>query len=147
MTSIRKLSTVRAMQSSANDDALNRRVNILVVEDNEDHRELVKACLQEAGYDHVFVAEDALFAMEIIRQAPPDLMIVDINMPHESGLSFISSLRANRILPYVPVIFVTGRHDCEDDAKKLGAVGYLRKPLDPGALLKLVSEHTHAPLS
>lgn len=136
-----------ARRSSANDDALNRRVNILVVEDNEDHRVLVKLCLEEAGYENVYLAEDALFAMDIIRQAPPDVMIVDINMPHESGLSFISSLRANRILPYVPVIFLTGRTDCREQAAKLGAVGYLDKPLDAQALLKLVSEHTQVPLN
>lgn len=147
MTSFRKPFPVGTRRSSANDDALNRRANILVVEDNQDHRDLVKLCLEGAGYENVYLAEDALFAMDIIRQAPPDLMIVDINMPHESGLSFINSLRASRILPYVPVIFLTGRADCVEQAAKLGAVGYLKKPLDAQALLNLVSQHTHVPLN
>lgn len=141
MRAIRNLSD-RRLPASANDEAPNHRAHILVVEDNEDHRELVKSCLQQAGYENVFLAEDALFAMDIIREAPPDLMIVDINMPHESGIAFISSLRANRILPYVPVIFLTGRQDCEEQAKKLGAVGYLKKPFDPAALIKIVSDNT-----
>ena len=113
---------------------------ILVVDDDESMRDLLRLHLTAAGYD-VEVAEDAIAAGYRVLKAPPELIISDINMPHMDGFEFIAALKADRTLPSIPVIFLTSFEEGDQRGKDLGAVGYVTKPVMADKLLRLVARH------
>jgi len=113
---------------------------ILVVDDDESLRELLRMHLAAAGYE-VSTAPDAISAGYQVLKHPPDLILTDVNMPHMDGFEFIAALRADRTLPSIPVIFLTSVEDGEQRGKELGAVGYLTKPVRADRLLDLVAQH------
>jgi two-component system, cell cycle response regulator len=115
---------------------MNRPRRILVVDDDHSIRELLKLRLASAGYE-VELAEDALVAGRILARSGVDLMIVDANLPYVSGVDFVANLVADPSLPWVPVIFITGREDLKDHAEKLGSA-CLVKPFLAGRLLELI---------
>jgi CheY-like chemotaxis protein len=114
--------------------------NILVVEDDESIRELLRLHLSSAGYK-VDVAEDAISAGYMVLRSAPDLIISDINMPHMDGFEFIAALKADKSIAPIPVIFLTSVEEGGQRGKELGAVGYLTKPVRAERLLNLVAQH------
>ena len=114
--------------------------SILIVEDDESIRDLLRLHLAAAGYE-VHVAEDAIAAGYMVLRSPPDLIITDINMPHMDGFEFIAALKADRSLPKITVIFLTSMEDGDLRGKELGAVGYITKPVRADRLLSLVAQH------
>lgn len=114
--------------------------SILVVDDDESIRDLLRIHLSAAGYE-VHVAEDAIAAGYLVLRSPPDLIISDINMPHMDGFEFIAALKADTTLPEIPVIFLTSFEEGDDRGKQLGAVGYVTKPVRADRLLQLVAKH------
>jgi len=113
---------------------------ILIIDDDESMRELLRLHLAGAGYD-VQVAEDAIAAGYMVLKQPPDLIISDINMPHLDGFEFIAALRADKSVPDIPVIFLTSVEEGDHRGKSLGAVGYITKPVRADRLLALVAQH------
>jgi len=114
--------------------------NILIVDDDESIRELLRLHLGAAGYD-VQVAEDAIVAGYMVLRSPPDLIISDVNMPHMDGFEFVAALKADKSLPSIPVIFLTSHEEGDHRGKSLGAVGYVTKPVRADKLLALVAKH------
>jgi CheY-like chemotaxis protein len=113
---------------------------ILVVDDDEGIRELLRMHLTSAGYE-VEVAADAIIAGYTVLKAPPDLIITDVNMPHMDGFEFVAALKADAALPRIPVIFLTSLEDGDSRGRELGAVGYVTKPVRSDRLLSLVAQH------
>ncbi|MGQ0653165.1 MAG: response regulator [Betaproteobacteria bacterium] len=113
---------------------------ILVIDDDESIRELLKLHLSAAGYE-VSAAEDAIVGGHTVLRSPPDLIICDINMPHMDGFEFVAALKADKTLPVIPVIFLTSLEEGDHRGKALGAVGYLTKPVRSDKLLALVAKH------
>src|ERR687892_1891705 len=113
---------------------------ILIVDDDESMRDLLRLHLSAAGYE-VQVAEDAIAAGYMVLRRPPDLIISDINMPHMDGFEFIEALKADKSLPEIPVIFLTSLEEGDHRGKALGAVGYITKPVRADQLLTLVAKH------
>lgn len=121
---------------------------ILVVEDDESMRDLLRMHLASAGYE-VSTAPDAISAGYQVLKSPPDLIVTDVMMPHMDGFEFVAALKADRTLPDIPVIFLTSVDDGEHRGKELGAVGYLTKPVRADRLLALVAQHVpggHVPI-
>jgi two-component system chemotaxis response regulator CheY len=114
--------------------------SILIVDDDESIRDLLRLHLSAAGYE-VHVAEDAIAAGYMLLRSPPDLIISDINMPHMDGFEFIAAVRSDKSLPMIPVIFLTTIEDGDLRGKELGAVGYVTKPVRADRLLSLVAQH------
>src|SRR5438046_6007724 len=114
--------------------------SILVVDDDENIRELLRMHLSAAGYD-VHVARDAISAGYLVLRSPPNLIITDVNMPHMDGFEFIAALKADKTLPDIPVIFLTSVEEGDYRGKALGAVGYITKPVRADRLLQLVAKH------
>jgi len=85
---------------------------ILVVDDDESIRELLRMHLAAAGYE-VHGAADAIAAGYHVLRSAPDLIICDINMPHMDGFEFIAALKADTTLPRIPVIFLTSYDEGE----------------------------------
>lgn len=113
---------------------------ILIVDDDESIRELLRMHLNAAGYT-VHVAEDAIAAGYLVLRSPPDLIISDVNMPHMDGFEFVAALKADSTVPKIPVIFLTSEEEGDDRGKQLGAVGYITKPVRADRLLALVAQH------
>jgi two-component system chemotaxis response regulator CheY len=113
---------------------------ILIVDDDESLRELLRLHLAGAGYE-VNVAADAIAAGYAVLSSAPDLIISDVNMPHMSGFEFIAALKSDKSIPNIPVIFLTSDEDSDSRGKELGAVGYLTKPVRADRLLAMVAKH------
>jgi diguanylate cyclase (GGDEF)-like protein len=116
------------------------QAKILVVDDDESMRELVRLHLTNAGYE-VQVAEDAVDAGHIVLRNPPDLIIADVEMPYMDGFQFVEALKSDPAVSAIPVIFLTVRADGESRGRQLGAAGYLIKPLHAERLLAMVANH------
>jgi DNA-binding response OmpR family regulator len=117
---------------------------ILVVEDEESMRELLRLHLSSAGYN-VEVAEDAIAAGYSVLKDAPDLIICDVAMPHMDGFELVAALRADTgVSKKPPVIFLTAESEADDRARELGGE-FLEKPIRLEELLKAVSRHLPLP--
>ena len=113
---------------------------ILVVDDDESIRELLRLHLSGAGYE-VIVAADAISAGYLVLRSRPDLIITDVAMPHMDGFEFVEALKSDTTLPRIPVIFLTSFDEGDQRGKELGAVGYITKPVRADRLLAVVAQH------
>ena len=109
---------------------------ILVVDDEADIRNFLKAALKEAGFE-VITAEDGFLALEEVKKQLPDLISLDLVMPKKSGAKFYHELTKKKEWSKIPIIIVTG-HARDDlgkaDLKELTMSGpgvYLEKPVKP----------------
>jgi two-component system, OmpR family, phosphate regulon response regulator OmpR len=107
--------------------------HVLVVDDDERLRRLLQRFLIEHGY-HVTTAADAAAAKAVLRNYAIDLMVLDVMMPGQDGVSLTAELRATVDLP---ILMLTARGETEDRVGGLaaGADDYLVKPFDPRELL------------
>ena len=112
---------------------------ILVVEDDQDIAQLVARYLDKAGYatDIISSGRDAL---STIRAHMPDLLVLDLMLPHVDGLEICRVLRANEKTAAVPIIMLTARAEESDRivGLELGADDYLSKPFSPNELVARV---------
>ena len=104
---------------------------ILVVDDDLDILELLKMSLEPEGYD-VQTASDGESAVQSARTDPPDLILLDVMMPHKNGFQVIEELKDIEETKNVPIILVTARGQTEDKVRGLdtGADDYITKPFD-----------------
>jgi adenylate cyclase len=112
---------------------------ILVVDDIPDNVEILRMRLGSLGYE-VVVAQDGEQALAVVRETPPDLILLDIMMPRIDGLEVVRRLKADATLPFIPVILVTAKASPTDVVAGLDAGGddYLSKPIEHGALVARV---------
>jgi len=80
---------------------------VLLVEDDADLREFFKMCLRQGGYD-VHVAADGMQALAFIDSVQPDLIVLDLRLPHVSGYDILDELEAHETTRKIPVVVVTG---------------------------------------
>ena len=106
---------------------------ILVADDDQQMRRLLKMVLEREGYV-VEEARDGLDALEHVETHPPDLVLLDVDMPRLDGFGVLQELRARVNTASLPVVMLTGRVESEGDALDLGAQDFLAKPVQPSAL-------------
>ncbi|MFQ5880899.1 MAG: sigma-54-dependent transcriptional regulator [Candidatus Methylomirabilales bacterium] len=113
------------------------KVKILAVDDDPGSLELLQVILESKGYQ-VIAAANGKEGLHIAQAVPLDLVITDLRMPGMDGLAFLKAVRA--ILPTLSVIITTayGTIDSAVEATKLGAYGYIPKPLTEDRVLHLV---------
>jgi len=111
----------------------NNNFHILVVDDDDRIRELVKEYLEEKNF-LVTTARDSLDAKKKLEILKFDILILDIMMPGESGLSLTKEVKKNKS---TPIILLTAKGETQDRIKglELGADDYLGKPFEPKELL------------
>ena len=111
-------------------------LSLLVVDDDQDIRDLMADYLRQHGFQ-VRVADGGKAMFEILEQDRPDLVVLDIMMPGEDGLSLCRRMRAAEGLSSIPVIFLTALGDTADRVVglELGADDYVVKPFQPRELL------------
>ena len=104
---------------------------VLVVEDNEANQLLAASLLQREGYHVDVVANAAEAAASIGRQAP-DLILMDVQLPGEDGLTFTRRLRSERSTAAIPIVALTALAMSGDRERTLeaGCDGYIAKPID-----------------
>lgn len=125
---------------------------ILIVDDDPDVVLFLSTVLQDHGYE-TLEATNGHEGLDRARAERPDLILLDLMMPHKSGISLLSDLNADEGLKSVPVVMVTGVSsetgiDLEaflERSKREGQGrsalrGYLEKPIDPQKLLNLIRD-------
>lgn len=112
---------------------MSERQTILIVEDDEDLRRLLRTALALAGYD-VVEAGDGLEALQRIEEAPPRLVVLDLMLPGFSGVMVREELAAHALTRHIPVVVITGTEAPED----LDVDCVLRKPVAVEELLAAV---------
>jgi adenylate cyclase len=112
---------------------------ILIVDDNETNRDILRTRLQPQGYD-LLEACDGEEALAAARAHLPDLILLDVMMPKIDGIEVCRQLKADAGLPFIAIILVTAKADSKDVVGGLeaGADEYLTKPVDQAALVARV---------
>ncbi|GAB4185622.1 MAG: hypothetical protein Fur006_24270 [Coleofasciculaceae cyanobacterium] len=105
------------------------KANILIVDDTPDNLRLLSKILTEQGYE-VAKALNGQMALTAVQASPPDLILLDINMPDMSGYEVCERLKANDQTKEIPVIFLSALDEWLDKAKafRAGGVSYVIKP-------------------
>jgi CheY-like chemotaxis protein len=128
-------------------EAKKRMSSVLVVDDEDQIRQLIRETLTQAGYQ-VTEARDGKDALQQYRLSPTDLVIMDILMPDQDGLESITTLKHE--FPNVKIIAITGGSDMIgilnflDVAKMLGAHRTLQKPFDMKTLIEAAETELQA---
>lgn len=118
-----------------------RRPRVLVVDDQPSNILSICATLQSL-YD-VYMSTNGLEAIDLARKLSPDLILLDVVLSDIDGYEVCRRLKADQATSDIPVIFLTGRVEEEDEARGLavGAIDYIRKPFSPAIALARVRTH------
>ena len=108
---------------------------VLLVEDEDSLRRVVKDLLEREGFT-VFEAADGVKALDEIDRQAPDIVVLDLNLPRLDGYGVLSHLRARPATANLPVIVLTAKGDEDSEVRvfEYGASDYLTKPFRPRAL-------------
>ena len=130
-------STGRSGQPTLGSGPMSQR--ILVVDDNEDNRQILNDLLGGAGYE-ITEAASGDEAVRLAGELVPDLILMDIQLPGLDGLEATRRIKADPKLAHIPVIAVTSFALTGDDAKAraAGCDDYVSKPFSPRAVLAMV---------
>lgn len=117
---------------------------VLITDDSLVIRAVVRAHLETAGY-RVVEAIDGRAAIEHCRRTPPDVILLDIEMPGLDGYEVLEVLKADPLLADLPVVFLTTLTDMDNVLRGLrgGAHDYLKKPFEPAELVARVAAAAH----
>ncbi len=108
---------------------------ILYIEDNPENRLLVRRILEAEGYT-MLEAVDGPSGLEAARASPPDLILLDINLPEMDGYELVGRLRQIPGLANIPIIALTA-YALKGDRERIlaaGCDGYIQKPIDVDSL-------------
>jgi CheY-like chemotaxis protein len=121
---------------------------ILLVDDDKNMVASMRAFLIHQGYQ-VLEAYDGEGCLDVARANPPDIILLDIEMPGMKGAEVVSRLRSDPLTEDVPVIFLTARVDLDamEQTVEEEAQGYLLKPLSTGDLLQKIEDVLQIPPS
>jgi CheY-like chemotaxis protein len=109
---------------------------VLVADDNDDIRELAAMWLESHGFRTATAADGEDVLEYLARERPPALIVLDLMMPKLDGWSVLSALQRRTDLAAIPVVVVSATNHFPK-----GATYFLRKPIDPRALLEIARAH------
>ncbi len=116
---------------------------ILIVDDEQSICEALRKVLLAEKY-YVLLAESGQQAIELLRNQPLDLLLLDLNLPNRTGWGILEWLaEAN---PLLPVVLITGKSNQRELAQKSGASALMEKPLDVPVLLRTIRELLDEPV-
>jgi CheY-like chemotaxis protein len=116
---------------------------VLVVDDDDELRELIALHLNAMGYE-TCEAGDGVAALEVVHEGKPlSLMLLDLRMPRMNGLELLDRLRSEHRLDGIPVVVLTGDGQAGRQALASGARDFLVKPIDPEDLRNVVHRYEH----
>lgn len=114
-------------------------MSILIVEDDDDLRDLVQMMLELEGF-HVQTAHHGQEALDLVGESMPDLILLDIKMPIMDGWSFAAEFRA-RYGCSAPIVVMTAADHAASRAREVGAKGWIAKPFAYDDLLMMVRSY------
>jgi two-component system phosphate regulon response regulator PhoB len=114
-----------------------RPQRVLVVDDSDDVREMLRLVLTRRGFAVVEASDGAEAVVKAVERCP-DLVLLDVRMPIMDGLEALRQLRAEARTAHVPIIMVSAQPDQAERARALGSNGFVAKPAPPDALLKQI---------
>ena len=113
---------------------------ILLVDDAEFMRMMLKNTLTQAGYTEVFEAEDGVKAVEIYAAEKPDLVFMDITMPNKDGLETLKEIKASDPGATIVMCSAMGQESMVMESIKSGAKDFIVKPFKPERILSTVKK-------
>ena len=115
---------------------------ILIVEDQEDNRRIVRDLLAATGYE-LIEAADGEAGLALAQKERPDLILMDIQLPGVDGYEVTRRIKADPKLKHIPIIAVTSYALSGDDQKafEAGCDAYVAKPFSPRVLLGKIKEY------
>jgi DNA-binding NarL/FixJ family response regulator len=118
----------------------NKNEVVLVVDDSPESLGMLNVALNSEGYT-ALVALSGLQALSIAEKMPPDVVLLDAMMPEIDG--FETCRRLKKLLPHIPIIFMTGLTEVEDIVKGIeaGGVDYVTKPISPDEVIVRIKRH------
>ena len=127
------------MNTATNTYAFESRGTILVVEDDHDIRVGVRTLLEDEGF-RVLTVTDGRSALDLLERAsePPRLILLDLMLPVMDGWRFAELLRKRPRLARIPIVIMSAY---EEPPPPDGIVGFLKKPVDAEALLRLMAPY------
>jgi CheY-like chemotaxis protein len=119
---------------------------ILIIEDNADNLTLLQDILQSLGYRHIS-ARDGEAGLDLVREQPPVLILLDLSLPRMDGWSVARALKGDPALKAIPVIALTAHAMRGDREKALeaGCDGFLTKPINLRELTSTVRRYVNPP--
>lgn len=117
--------------------------HILIVDDEERIREVVRACLEDLGGWQTMAAASALEGLERARETPFDAILLDMSMPDVDGTQFLENLHSLSLGWSIPVILLTAKSfsgDIRSYLTQLGVVGIITKPFNPLTLPQRITQ-------
>lgn len=126
--------------ASARTKAPTKTRTVLIVEDSPEGRDVYATALAAAGYA-VVEACDGAEGIRLATEQPPDVVLMNIRMPHVNGVDAVEILKAHPATEHIPILVVTGHGipAVRDGAWEAGCDEYLSKPLVPSDLVAAVS--------
>lgn len=113
---------------------------VLIVEDNERNRKLLKAILQSSGYETI-EAENGEMGIKLAREKIPALILMDIQMPVMDGIEAAKIIKADEITSHIPIVAITSyamKGDREKILSDSGCDDYISKPIEIKSFLEMV---------
>lgn len=117
-------------------DVMVKSARILMVDDEPINMEVLQIHLEAEGYSNFISISDSSQAIQRIRDADPEVVLLDLMMPVVSGFDILVELRADELFQHLPVLVLTSSNDSETKLKalRLGASDFLSKPVDASEL-------------
>ena len=124
------------MNKTSLEDALNKNMKILVVDDFSTMRRIIKNLLRDLGFTNVSEADDGLTALPMLQNGDYDFVVTDWNMPGMQGIDLLREIRKDDSLKHMPVMMVTAEAKKEQivAAAQAGVNGYIVKPFTAATL-------------
>lgn len=114
---------------------------ILIIDDEPDVLEVVSLRLTKHGH-HVICAQSGQEGLESLKIEKPDLILLDVRMPHEDGYDICSKIRGMENLERTPIVFFTATGDNDrkvfEMCKEMGAQGYIIKPFEAADFIEKI---------
>ena len=116
---------------------------IIITDDSKTARMITKRCLEIAGFQNssFLEAKNGEEALQMAKDNPVDLMVIDLNMPKMDGGSLLKRLKSSPRLNHIPVLVISSlvSEAKEAELKELGAFAALSKPISPAGLSKILN--------
>jgi CheY-like chemotaxis protein len=114
-------------------------IKVLIVEDNEDYRNLIDFFLKLKGFE-VVIASDGLEGIELAKSENPQIILMDLNLPILDGWEATRIITQNESTSHIPIIAVSAncKNNSTNDILQAGAVGCIQKPVDIESLPDLI---------
>jgi putative two-component system response regulator len=134
------MSTIASTPTTLSPAVEKLAAKIMIVDDEPINIMVARKYLKDAGYADFITTEDPRPALNMIREESPDVIILDIMMPHINGLEILEQIRRDSTLRHLPVLILTATTDetIKVRALELGATDFLTKPVKPTELIPRV---------